>query len=331
MSLVTGWGAGLQSLPTDAYAAAAGRRILPLPTPEFEDDRLRRATRECALAIRAVEQALAHSSLSAPDLAGQRTALVYASASSYVAANWAFLHADTSTAMYFPYTAASAVPGEVSMYFNITGPYLSFLSGANAGLEALWQAATLLNTDQCDRAVILGVETFSECEELYTRSRRLLSLPLVETAVCLLLERQPALVTLGYYAGNTPTADQAIESAMQAMRGRLEMQLATPATTAIALCSPTLRESRRMARQLRTHWPSASLPSLSVVNTKTGTCLAATPLIGLWSALAEAEAEQILCLSRWGEAWSLLCWPCSPSQDTMPGNTRPVGDGEDVR
>lgn len=164
------------------------------------------------------------------------------------------------------------------MYFNITGPYLSFLSGANAGLEALWQAATLLNNDQCDRALILGVETFIECEELYTLGRRLLSPPLVETAVCLLLERQPSLATMGYHAGNTTADDHATELAMREL---IEAPRVTQATTAIALCGPTLRAGRRMAQQLRKHWPSASVPSVSVVNTRTGACLAATPLIGL--------------------------------------------------
>ena len=258
-----------------------------------------------SLAITAVEQALLHSPLSAADLAGQRTALVYASASSYVAANWLFLHADPSSAMYFPYTAPSAVPGEVSMYFNITGPYLSFLSGANAGLEALWQAAILLNTDQCDRALILGVETFIECEELYTRGRRLLSMPLVETAVCLLLERHPSLAAMKYTAGNTPADNQANELITPEMLATLRI---TPATTAITLCGPTIRHERQMAEQVRQYWPSGSVPALTVVNTRTGTCLAATPLIGLLLALAEAQHEQILCISRWGEAWSMLSW-----------------------
>lgn len=308
-SLITGWGEGLQSLPLDAYAAAAGRRILPLATPQFADDRLRRATRECTLAITAVEQALLHSPLSAADLVGQRTALVYASASSYVAANWAFLHADTSSVMYFPYTAPSAVPGEVSMYFNITGPYLSFLSGANAGLEALWQAVTLLNNDQCDRALILAVETFVECEDLYTRGRRLLSLPLVETSVCLLLEHQPALATISYYAGQTMADSQMNELLIRHVRDLFETRRATQETTTITLCSPTVRNGRRMAHQLRKHWPSDSAPPISVVNARTGTCLAATPLISLLIALAEAQREQILCLSRWGNMWSMLCWP----------------------
>jgi hypothetical protein len=324
VSLVTGWGEGLQSLPADASAAAAGRRILALPTPSFDEARLRRVTRECLLAISAVEQVLLHSALSAKDLTGQRTALVYASASSYVAANWAFLHADTSSAMYFPYTAPSAVPGEVSMYFNITGPYLSFLSGANAGLEALWQAVTLLNTDQCDRALILGVETFLECADLYTRGRRLLSTPLVETALCLLLERQPSLATLGYYAGQS-TSDRLMDAqVMHDLHDLIEAQRVTHATTTITLCGPTIRDSRWMAQQLRQHWPLASVPPIAVINGRTGTCLAATPLIGLLLALAEAQYERILCVSRWGEAWSMLCWPSSLLQENVRDRTRSV-------
>jgi hypothetical protein len=317
-SVITGWGEGVQSLPTDAATAAAGRQILPLATPQFADDRLRRATRECALAITAVEQALHHGSVSAADLAGQRTALVYASASSYVAANWAFLHADSSSVMYFPYTAPSAVPGEVSMYFNITGPYLSFLSGANAGLEALWQAVTLLSNDQCDRALIFTVETFVECAELYTRGRRLLSWPLVETAVCLLLERQPALATIDYSAGQAMTDSQVNEQLIRNMDELLVTGRATQETSAITVCGPTVRSGQRMAHQLRQHWPSDSAPPISVVNVRTGTCLAATPLIGLVIALAEARREQLLCLSRWGNVWSMLRWPSrlSPEKRT---------------
>jgi hypothetical protein len=309
VSVISGWGDGLSALPTDATTAAAGRPILPLLVPQFADDRLRRATRECVLAITAVEQTLLHSTLSAADLAGQRTALVYASASSYVAANWAFLHADTSSVMYFPYTAPSAVPGEVSMYFNITGPYLSFLSGANAGLEALWQAVTLLNNDHCDRALILTVETFVECEELYMRSRRLLSLPLVETSVCLLLERQPALATIGYSAGQTTDDSEMNELLVRQVHDLFETRRITQETTSITLSSPTVRIGHQMAHQLRKHWPSASALPISVVNARTGTCLAAAPLIGLLIALAEAQHEQILCLSRWGKVWSMLCWP----------------------
>jgi hypothetical protein len=315
-SVLTGWGEGLLSLPANAVTAAAGRQILPLATSQFADDRLRRATRECTLAITAVEHALLYGAISATELAGQRTALIYASASSYVAANWAFLHADASSVMYFPYTAASAVPGEVSMYFNITGPYLSFLSGGNAGLEALWQAVTLLNNDQCDRALILVVETFAECADLYARGRRLLSWPLVETAVCLLLERHPTLATIGYAAGHALTDSQVYEQLIHHVDALWATGRATRATTAMTLSAPTIRSGQQLARQLRHHWPSDSAPPLTMTHVRTGTCLAATPLIGLLVALAEARHEQILCLARWGQVWSMLRWPgqLSPEQ-----------------
>ena len=322
-SVTTGWGEGLQHIPARADVAAGTRQILPLPASQVEQfeqsgtDRLRRASRECLLAITAVEHALRTSPLSANDLAGQRTALVYASASSYVAANWAFLHADTSQAVYFPYTAPSAVPGEVGMYFNITGPYLAFLSGANAGLEALWQAITLLDNDQCDRALVLGVETFVECAELYLSGRRLLSLPLVETSLCLILERQPNLADVHYQAGNC--AKQLAQNKLDEL-GEMDKLLTTLADQAgsatrstLVVCGSTVQEGQHLAQQLAHDWPSDCLPPMSVINTRTGSCLAATPLIGLLLALAEAQQEQVVCLSRWGEAWSMLCWPGSPA------------------
>ena len=145
---------------------------------------------------------MARSSITGKDLMGPRTALVYTSASAYAAANWAFLQGGKEQALYFPYTAPSAVPGEVTIQFGMTGPYLSFLSGANAGIEALWHAATLLTTDQCDRALVLGVETVMECEDLFAAGRWLLSAPLVEAVTCLLLERHASLSEVVYRASS---------------------------------------------------------------------------------------------------------------------------------
>jgi hypothetical protein len=268
---------------------------MAIPTPAGTDERLRRATRECALAVVAVEQALRASTLPRSEVAGTRTALVYASASAYAAANWAFLHAENATPVYFPYTAPSAVPGEVTIQFNIIGPYLSFLSGANAGLEALWQAATLLATNQCDRALLLGIETFVECAELFTAGRWLLGRPLVETALCLVLERRATLAEVAYYTGRS-----------RDILAIIDTLLANHATTTIALCLPTVRDGHRLAQRLQTFWPH--IPSL-VVSDRAGTCLASTPLIGLLLALAAAQQEQVLLISRWGNAWSILRWP----------------------
>ena len=307
-SVMTGWGAGLQQIPASARAEAAGRRLLPIPTPSLDDERLRRATRECLLAIDRVDQTLCQYGLARADLSGPRTAVVYASASAYAAANWAFLHADTSVAIYFPYTAPSIVPGEVTISFNITGPYVSFLSGANAGLEALWHAVTLLAQDQCDRALILGIETFVECETLFTSGRWLLSSPLVETALCWLLEPHPDLVSFGYAAGRGDDVLPLIDAALD-----------RHATTAIALYMPTLQAGYDTRTRIRERWPTIPV---SLVNERTGTCLASTPLIGLLLLLAETHHDHLLCISRWDDVWSMVRWPRllgHPSRASDPG------------
>jgi hypothetical protein len=246
------------------------------------------------LAVSVVEQALASSALPGSEVAGSRTALVYASAAAYAAANWAFLIDDKDSSLFFPYTAPSAVPGEVTIQFGITGPYLSLLSGANAGIEALWQAALLLTSGQCDRALVLGVETFSSCEDLYASGRWLLRWPLVEAAVCLVLERHPCRMEVGYSAG----ADNGLAI--------LEAVLRSQAPAAIQLCLPTAIEDEKMVPPLQARWPGASV---SLVGERLGNCLACTTLIGLLLALAEGRPGHVSLLSRWWDAWSVLSWP----------------------
>jgi hypothetical protein len=305
-SLMTGWGEGLRSLPANARAAADGCRVLAVPTPACSDDRLRRATRECVLAVAAVEQALANAMMKHSDLMGPRIALVYASAAAYAATNWAFLTGDKENALYFPYTAPSAVPGEVTIQFGITGPYLSFLSGANAGIEALWQAATLLINDQCDRALILGVDTFLECKDLYASGRWLLSAPLVEAATCLILERHAALTEIGYSAGSCDDELVIVDTLLDSQ-----------VPTAAYLCLPTSRDGYRTARRLRERWPDLSILSVS---DRVGTCLACTPLVGLLLSRTEEKLDNVLLISRWWDAWSMLRWPVAV--DPIDNNSR---------
>ena len=292
-SVMTGWGAGLHNLPMQAAVAAAGGRILPIAVPPSSDERLRRATRECVLAVSVVEQALASRTLPGSDIAGPRTALVYASASAYAAANWAFLVDDKESTLFFPYTAPSAVPGEVTMQFGITGPYLSLLSGANAGIEALWQAATLLSNDQCDRALVLGVETFTGCEDLYTAGRWLLRSPLVEAAVCLILERHTRPGAVGYGASVNGAA-------------MLEAVLGNQLPAAIQLCLPTAAAETEMVSQLQARWPGVII---SLIGERIGNCLACTALIGLLLSLAEERHGNVWLMSRWWDTWSVLSWP----------------------
>jgi 3-oxoacyl-(acyl-carrier-protein) synthase len=187
-SVVSGWGVGVSALPDDARAAAAGRRIIAaVPTPRA-GDRLRRATRECLLAVDAVEGLLDGEGITRASLAGDRTALVYVTTAAYGASNRAFAEGG-GRALHFPYTAPSAVPAEVAIEFGLHGAYTVLIGGAATTLAGLDHAATLLARGACDRAIVLAVETFTECEDLYARARWLIDWPLVEAAAAVLLER----------------------------------------------------------------------------------------------------------------------------------------------
>jgi hypothetical protein len=218
VGLLTGWGVGAAALPEDARAVAAGRRVIPLAPPPLDGERFRRATRECLLGVAAVEAMLADAGLSADAIRGPDTALVYATAAAYGASNRRFIdHSRTTGAepataetvvagaarpvrpagglsqkgggsVYFPYTAPSAVPAEIAIEYRLRGGYVILVGGATAGIEALWQAATLLRAGRCERAVVLTVETFAECEDLWARGRWAVRGPLVEAAACALLE-----------------------------------------------------------------------------------------------------------------------------------------------
>jgi hypothetical protein len=107
VGLLTGWGAGVGALPEDARRAACNRRVIAMPTPVLSGERFRRATRECLLAVAAVEAALRDADLDRSAVAGSRTALVYVTAAAYGASNKDFI---VTGAAYFPYTAPSAVP-----------------------------------------------------------------------------------------------------------------------------------------------------------------------------------------------------------------------------
>ena len=63
------------------------------------------------------------------------------------------------------------VPAEVAIEFGITGAYGILLGGAPATLRAIEQAARLLEAGRCRRALVLVVEVFEECAELYARHR----------------------------------------------------------------------------------------------------------------------------------------------------------------
>ena len=171
--------------PADTRAPA---RILPLPRPNRAGDRFRRATRECLLALAAVDAMLEDGKVGREAIAGDRTALLYVTAAAYGASNRAFIERRGGV-MHFAYTAPAVVSAEVAIEFGITGAYGILIGGAPATLRAIEQSARLLERGRCDRALVLVVEIFEECADLYARHRRLDRRPLVETAACLWLER----------------------------------------------------------------------------------------------------------------------------------------------
>jgi len=201
VTVLTGWGEGVQALPADAARAAAGRAIIPLGRPALEGERFRRATRECLLGVAAVEALLRESRVSRDAVRGSATALLFVTGGAYGASNYAWVAADAARpaelggkgraavagTLHFPYTAPSVMSGEVAIEFGLTGPYGILIGGAAATIDALWQATRLLEAGRCERALVLAVETFEDCAELYARGRWLVGRPLVEAAACALL------------------------------------------------------------------------------------------------------------------------------------------------
>ena len=237
--LLTGWGAGVQALPADARHAGAGRSVIAIPRPSLTGDRFRRATRECLLGVAAVEAMLAASGMRREALRGSGTGLVYVTAAAYAASNRAFIaQAGGTGTLHFPYTAPSAVPAEVAIEFGLTGPYVILLGGAETAVHAVWQGATMLRYGACQRVLILAVETFAECADLFGRARWLARGPFVETAVAV-------LGTLG--PDQRPASDMGVGERELAIVGRRAGEtLACAPLIAIALAhDQTAREEAK--------------------------------------------------------------------------------------
>jgi len=188
VGLLTGWGAGVAALPDDARRAAGERRIVPLAKPVLTGERFRRATRESLLGVAAVDAALRDGGLDRSAVAGPQTALVYVTAAAYGASNKNFIVPSADRGgVYFPYTAPSSVPAEVAIEYGLTGGYVILVGGATATIDALWQASVLLATGRATTAMVLAVETFEECADLWARGRWTTPRPLVEAAACVVL------------------------------------------------------------------------------------------------------------------------------------------------
>jgi len=238
VGLLTGWGHGPGALPIDARVAAQGRAVLPLARSSLSGERFRRVTRECLLGVDAVTAMLAEAGLDREAIRGDGTALLFVTAGAYGASNAGFLGAHGGT-LHFPYTAPSAVPAEVTIELGLTGAYVILLGGAPATIEALRQAAVLLARGRCQRALVLVVETFEECQALWRRARWTLPVPLVEAAACALL-----------VAGETPAvyrpvaAPEALETAADTRAGRT---LAAAPLVALALARAAGASAARLS------------------------------------------------------------------------------------
>jgi Beta-ketoacyl synthase, N-terminal domain len=204
VGILTGWGNGVAALPSNAREAAGGRAVVPLGRPVVDGERFRRATRECLLGVEAVAATLRDAGLEREAIRGSRTALLFVTAGAYGPSNVDFVLGRTGT-LHFPYTAPSALSGEVAIEFGLTGAYVILVGGAPATIDALWQASLLLAQGRCQRALVLVVETFVECEALWRRARWTLPPPLVETAACALLEAGDTAAEYRAVAAGSPS------------------------------------------------------------------------------------------------------------------------------
>jgi beta-ketoacyl synthase-like protein len=227
VGILTGWGEGVAALPAEARVAAGGRVVIPLGRPALAGERFRRATRECLLGVEAVNAMLRDAELDRAAIRGEGTALLFVTAGAYAASNVEFLAGRTGT-LHFPYTAPSTLSGEVAIEFGLTGAYVILIGGATATVDALWQASRLLTSGRCERAIVLAVETFEECEALWRRARWTLPAPLVECAACALLVADDAPVV---YRAAAPAGD-ALPALVETRAGRT---LAAAPLVALAL------------------------------------------------------------------------------------------------
>ena len=304
VGLLTGWGQG----PPAAVAAppGGGGGLVAVPTPALSGERFRRATRECLLAVAAVRAAATAGGLGEDELAGDRTGILYVSATGYAAANRAFLEDEGSTTLHFPYTSPSAVPGEVTIEYGIRGPYVNLMGGGTATLQGFWYAARWLADGVADRVVLLAVEAVHEVRDLFTRARRLYAGPLIEGAACVVLER-PAASAAPAGFGPLRWASAAVgrgrrPDAVTAVLGSV-LGEERPAVLASGARDPGLQ--RAEGRALGERGAGAARTSAAGL----GEALACGPLLGL----AEAEALGLdgpcLLTAAWLNDYGAMLWP----------------------
>jgi hypothetical protein len=226
IGLLSGWGEGAGALPADAARAAAGRTVLTVERPALDFERFRRSRRECLLGVAAVGAMLEDAGVGRDAIEGERTALLFATAAAYAGSNREFIEARGGS-VYFPYTAPAALTAEVAIEFGLAGPYEILIGGAPATMRAVLRAAALLESGACERALVLAVDVFEECADLFERGRGRLARPLVEATGCLWLEPGEGTISLGHEHGGRRDTEPA--------RKRLGEMLACEPVAALAL------------------------------------------------------------------------------------------------
>ena len=226
IGLLSGWGRGAAAVPANAERAAGGRAVLTLERPVLDPERFRRSRRETLVGVAAVGAMLEDAGVGSEAIAGERTAFLFVTAAAYAGSNREFIEARGGS-VYFPYTAPAALVAEVAIEFGLTGPYEILIGGAPATMRAVLRAAALLDSGACDRALVLAVDVFEECADLFERGRGRLARPLVEAAGCLWLEPGEGTLSLRHQRGGTRLADSA--------RERLGEMLACEPVAALAL------------------------------------------------------------------------------------------------
>jgi hypothetical protein len=304
IGLLTGWGDGVAALPAETPPPFAVSGTMPdlvtVPTPALSGERFRRATRECLLGVAAVRDAAAAAGLPADRLAGDRTGLLYVSATAYAAANRTFLEDEGSTTLHFPYTAPSALPGEVAIEFGLRGgAYLHLMGGGPTALEALWYAARWLEGGGADRVLVLAVETVHEVRDLVRRARGLLRRPVVEGAVCLLLE--PAIGPPLRWATATGVGRHAEAGVAAVLAAALD---GTPPPLVAGAVGPGpvgRAEARILARRGLDRGRLAGV----------GETFALSPLIGLARGRAARPEGTVLVTAVWRDTYGAMVWPAA--------------------
>lgn len=295
VGVLTGLGEGVAALAPGLPAGSTDP--VTVPTPRLSGDRFRRATRECLLGMAAVAGATADGGIDRGALRGERTGIIYVSATAYTGANRGFLTDESSTTLHFPYTAPSAVPGEVTIELGIRGASVSLMGGATAALGGLWLAASWLATGVTDRVLVLAVEAAHEVQDLFGRARRLYAGPVVEGAVCLLLEPgggTPFRWATAATAGSTPatTVDRVLDAVLPARSPEAVLSGA-----ALALGRA---EARALARR--------GLVAAPAVGGRVGETLACGPLLALARARAVGARGSCLVTATWRDDYGAMLW-----------------------